>query len=92
MPARRRSLCLVVGALGLAGVFAGGCTGGDWSPTADAMAGANRRAQYLAAAESPRVGTRTLVLSQDHYGQMASPVLHDSSNVTATAGVDTTGE
>lgn len=89
MPARRRRLCMIVGALGLAGSLAGGCTGGDWSPTADAMAGANRRAEYLAAAESPRVGTRTLVLSQDHYGQMANPVLTDSSNVTATAGVDT---
>jgi len=80
---------MVLGAVGLAGTLAGGCSSGHWSPTADAMAGANQRAQYLAAAESPHVGTRTVVLSQDHYGQMANPVLHDSSNVTATAGVET---
>lgn len=89
MPARRPCRCMVLGTVGLSAALAGGCSSGHWSPTADAMAGAKHRAQYLAAAESPHLGTRTLVLSQDHYGQMANPVLTDASNVTATAGVET---
>jgi hypothetical protein len=92
MLARRRTVRLLTGFSGLAAAIAlGGCSQqGHWSPTADAMAGANRRAEYIVRADSPNAGVRTVVLSQDNYGRMANPsIMVDSSNTTVTAGVET---
>jgi hypothetical protein len=74
-----------------AAALLGGCSSSHWSPTGDALAGANRRSEYIARAESPYGATQTVVLSQDSYGRMASPaaIMNDASNTTVTAGVET---
>jgi hypothetical protein len=85
---RRSSPALLAAGLALAQL---GCSTSQWSPTGDALAGANRRAEYIARAESPHGHVQTVVLSQDSYGRMASPavIMTDASNTTATAGVET---